>query len=913
MQARVTAILVARNGAQYLGRTLEALAAQTRRPDSLVVVDVGSTDKSLDLLTAASPTQVVSAKPRSSFGSALSQSMKTVGPAESDDEWLWLLWHDNAPTPDALERLIGAVEIAPSVAIAGPKLMRWDAPDEIAAFGESVTARGTTVQLVRNELDQAQHDRLSDLLAVAAGGMLVRRKVWAELGGFDPGLPTADAALDLCIRARLAGHRVVAVPEARVASDARPHSFRVVRAAQLHRRLVYAPRFALPFHWLSLVPIAIGRSLWHLVAKRAHRIPGEFSAAFAVAFDRSIAPARRVLSRTRTLGWRAIAPLRVQPGQARELSANRSSSSADVRELDGEPPRPGFFATGGAWTVIILATLGVIAFAPFLNAPALAGGGLAPLSGSVAALWTNPPTADPFSWVLAVLGSITFWSPSSSVVLLYLLALPLAGLAAWACAARFSTRGWAPIVAAVLWALAPSYLASLHGGHLGAAIAHILLPWLLLATVNARRSWSAAGAAALLFAVTVASAPVLWPVLLIGWLAWLVAHPRSIHRVIGIPVAAAVLFAPLAIAQIGSGNAISLLAEPGVPVVGATTSGWQLALGSPAGGTNGWAAITAGLGLPAASLFVIVAGLLVPLAALALLSLFLPGSRRSIPLLSLSLLGFVTAVVSAHLELSHVGSEPTTVWAGAGLSLYWLGLVGAAAVALEALGRSVAVPAALVTLGSAALAVPLIAMSLGGQTLVHQSDGRMLPAFVTAESAARPTIGTLELIGQDDGSLVATVHRGAGTALDEWSTLEATSVALSENEGDLATLAANLATHSGFDAAPELDRLGISFVLIPEAPAGPATAARTRAADALDSNELFVAIGVTDNGYLWRYAGEVTDVVEPAPDPIVLVSLGVVFGLAALIAIPTGTRRRAVAADSGDDNPADTFEEDDNA
>jgi hypothetical protein len=356
-----------------------------------------------------------------------------------------------------------------------------------------------------------------------------------------------------------------------------------------------------------------------------------------------------------------------------------------------------------------------------------------------------------------------------------------------------------------------------------------------------------------------------------------------------------------------------LLAEPGIPVVGGTTSGWQLALGSPAGGTNGWAAVTAGLGLPAASLFIIVAALLVPLAALALLSLFLPGSRRAIPLLAISLLGFATAVASAHLQLSHLGSAPVSIWTGAGLSLYWLGLVGAAAVALEALGKAVALPALLVTLGAAALAIPLIATSLGGHTAVHQSDGRMLPAFVTAESVGRPTIGTLALIGQDDGSLVATVHRGAGTALDERSTLDDTATVVSEDDKALATLAANLATHSGFDAAPELDRLGISFVLVPDAEAGPATAARTRAADALDSNDLFVAIGATDNGYLWRYAGDATDVAEPAADPLVLVPLGIVFGLAALLAIPTGTRRRAVASVPGDENPADTFEEDDNA
>src|SRR5690606_25036902 len=116
-----------------------------------------------------------------------------------------------------------------------------------------------------DELDQAQYDVQSDFLAVAAGGMLVRRSVWTALGGFDPGLPSVDAALDFSVRARLAGHRVVGVPSARVATAGPPELFgkrslsagaqnRIRRSAQLHRRLAWAPSLAVPLHWLTLVP-----------------------------------------------------------------------------------------------------------------------------------------------------------------------------------------------------------------------------------------------------------------------------------------------------------------------------------------------------------------------------------------------------------------------------------------------------------------------------------------------------------------------------------------------------------------------------------------------------------------------------------------------------------------------------------
>jgi hypothetical protein len=906
MQARVTAILVARNGAQYLERTIAALRVQSRIPDALVVVDATSTDSTAEVLMSAAPSQFVTAPSRSSFGSALAHALGAIGPAASDDEWLWLLGPDNAPDPDALAHLLGAVEIAPSVAIAGPKLMRWDSADTIAAFGESMTTRGASVQLVTNELDQAQHDRGSDLLGVASGGMLVRRTVFTALSGFDPGLPTVDSALDLCIRARLAGHRVIAVPAARVAADLTAPGFGAVRAAQLHRRLVYAPPVAVPVHWLSLLPLALVRIVWQLALKRPGRIGGELSAALGTAFSPRVGAARRSFARSRTLGWAAIAPLRVQAGQARELAANRAA--VVTSEAEAVVPRPGFFAAGGAWMVILLAAVSVLAFGSYLKATALAGGSLAPLSSSVGSLWTNPATADPFSWVLALLGTIAFWSPSSSVVALYLLAIPLAGLAAWACAARFSTRGWPPAVAALLWALAPPFLASLHSGHLGAVVAHLALPWLVLAGINAARSWSAAGAAALLFAVTVAGAPVLGPVLLLAWLGWAVANPRSLYRSWVIPVPAAVLFAPLVLAQVARGSAIAILADPGVPSLFGTASAWQLALGAPAGGSNGWAAITESLGLPAGATLLIVAALLAPVAALAVLAVFLPGSRRAIPLLALALLGFVTAVASAHLELSHVGAVSTPIWPGSGLSLYWLGLVGAAVVALEALASAVVLPALLAILGSAALAAPLVVAPLLGATAVIETNGRMLPAFVTAQSVTTPQLGTLVLTAQADGSLAAVVQRGAGTALDEQSTLAATDQAAIDDE--LANLAGNLAARSGFDPVPALESAGISFVLIPEAEPGLAAATRTRAADSLDSNPLFVAIGETDFGYLWRYSGTVEGRAdEPAPVGQ-LIALGLVFGAAALLAIPTGTRRRPVAAGSIDENPADTFEED---
>lgn len=967
MQQRVTAILVARSGAEYLPRTLAAVGGQVRRPDSVIAVDGGSKDNSVPLLAASGPAQLVRAPAQASFGEAVAHALRVAAPAASDNEWLWLLAHDNAPEPDALARLLGAVEIAPSVSVAGPKLMRWRRRDVIAEFGESMTPVGTSVRLVEDELDQAQHDVRGDVLGVAASGMLVRRSVWTALGGFDPALPSTDAALDFCVRARLAGHRVIVVPGARVASAGGPQHFgrrtlsdrsrmQIARSAQLHRRLVYAPVAMLPLHWLALLPLALLRSIVHLVAKRPGAVGAELVTALRAAFDPlPVIRARRNFRRTSRLGWRVIAPLRLSWRRAREQRAHRQDDDAAGSAVYPEE-QIGFVAGGGLWAVLGTGLVGLVAFGGLLGAASVSGGGLLRLGG-IGSLWAQvgygwreigvgfTGAADPFSYVLALLGSLAFWQPSVAVVALYVVALPLATLGAWFTARRFTVRPWPPALAAVLWGVAPPFLASLGTGHLGASIAHLLLPWLVLLALAASRSWTAAAGAALLFAAVTAAAPVLAPALLLMWLALVLASPRRAHRLAGIPLPAAALFAPLAVDQLNRGNPLGLLADPGVPAGGGTTSGIQLALGSAAGGSNGWTALLDRVFLPAEAAPFLVAALLLPLGLLALLGLFVRGSRRSIPSLAVALLGYATAVISTRLELAAVGSQTVGVWPGSGLSLFWLGLLGAALVSLDAIGSAARGFAVLLGVASLLVAMPLVGSNLLGTLSVQPGPSRLLPAFVDAEATSRPALGTLILAPEGDGAISASLERGRGTLLEQQSTLDATAVEMSGDDARLANLAGNLASRSGYDSASDLDELAIGFIVLEaadaradaavgatagagraagaQADAGAAAADEAEAAvlrrtqDALDGNSLFVAVGETSRGLLWRYVGDADNVAATGPSNtgsalgmVVLLGQGLIIGMTVLLALPTARRRVHVPRGTETDEPATTFDED---
>jgi hypothetical protein len=827
------------------------------------------------------------------------------------------------------------VEVAPSVAVAGPKLMRADAPDTIARYGETMTSLGAAVVLVENELDQAQHDNVSDVLAVSASGMLVRRSTWTELRGFDPALPAFDAALDFCVRVRLSGARVIGVPSARIASAGGPEDFlrpgaapsaraRLARAAQLHRRMVYAPFWAVPVHWLSLLPLALLRSVWHLIFKRPELIGGELRAALRTAFAFGpVGTARRNLRRGRRVGWAAIAPLRLTGAALRDRRAGTTQSGATIGAT-GASVRQSFVAGGGLWAVLVLAIAGLVAFGRLIGAPALAGGALAPLSGTVGELWANagygwrdvglgfPGAADPFAFLLALLGSVTFWSPSTSVVLLYLVALPLAGLAGWYAVSRITVRPWPAVLAALAWALAPTFLAALTEGRLGAVLAHLLLPWLAAAVLGASRSWSAAGAAALLFAGTTAAAPALAPMLLGAWVVLTVLRRKQASRMLVIPVPALVLFLPLLVQQSVQGNPLALLADPGMAAPFADAPPWQLAIGMPSAGLGGWTALADGGGLTGlGTLFAL--ALAAPLLVLAALAPFLRSA--AVPPLLLAVGGLATAVAGSRIAVSLVGGEAVAIWPGTGLSLYWLGLLLSAAVGLDALRRLAFAPALAAAVTAAALAAPLLVQSVAGGGPVAPSTGRMLPAFVDAEAKSDPRVGTLVLRAVDDGVAV-TVHRGAGTTLDDQSTLASTSGSLTAERARLAELTANLGSQAGFDAAAALDELHLDFVLLEPASGDAASESAARLAAVLDASPLLVPVGDTPGGLLWRYtAADSAQAASPA-EPKSALRMGTltagsaVLGLALLLAVPTG-RRPGGRNERDDESPATTFDEDD--
>jgi len=213
---QVVALLVSHDGARWLPTVLDGLRSQTVPPVAVVGVDTGSKDDSVALVEAAFG-QVVEAGSGIGFPAAVRRGLEAVDTlaAARDAEWVWLLHDDSTPAPDALEALLSAASADPGADILGPKLREWPSLRRLLEIGVTISGTGRReTGLERGEYDQGQHDEQRTVLAVNTAGMLVRRSVLEQLGGFDDQLAVFGNDVDFGWRAASAGHRTIVVPQA---------------------------------------------------------------------------------------------------------------------------------------------------------------------------------------------------------------------------------------------------------------------------------------------------------------------------------------------------------------------------------------------------------------------------------------------------------------------------------------------------------------------------------------------------------------------------------------------------------------------------------------------------------------------------------------------------------------------------
>jgi GT2 family glycosyltransferase len=962
MRVSVDAILVIRRGGDHLAESLKALTQQTRPVDRLCVVDTSadsSIQAQIDMALQGSQLAplVVSIPYRSTWAEAIGEGVVALFPegAIPDTAWVWLLRDDTLAHPEALSTMTLSVEGSPMVKVAGPKQRMMDQPLVIREMGETMSRFGERMALAERELDQAQYDRLSDVLAVGEAGMFLHAATLQELEGFDQALSPLDGGLDLGVRARLAGHRVVVIPRAIVHVGSGPadwhfgkqvtslHQNYLSRRAWLYRRFVYAPLWALLPLLVWALPWALLRGIAAVLAKHPDRIVAEIAAAlWALSKVKDVLAAREVLLNSRATSWATIDSLRLSPADARKRRAiTREARQAEAEEKAQLQPSPAIFPAL-PWLLVILTVIAGLTHGRWWGADFVAGGGALPLPATLgevwASVWLTTPTqlslgappvpADPAQLLFAVLGTLTWWSPSLALVALFVVAIPLAGLSAWWGASQFLSKSWTTGLVAGLWAVTPTFLFALSEGRVGAVIAHIALPWLVGAALSAHESWQRVGQLSLAAVIVLAAAPVLWPAVAIGLVA------LGLVRMWSQPFRMFVGVLPLALAPsvllgwprfAAWWDAVggrwwegwgALLADPGKAIPYVPSVWWEMAAGWPVSANTVGSSLGL-LGLNDQSASILVAAAALPLVVLAVLSLTLGRIQAAGTFAGLFSLGLVTAVSAPALFAGYEGFQAVSVWAGTGVSLLVLGVLLGAGSTLDrvefedSLGNPTnglaqwsarIAGAVVITVGTLQI-VPFSLATWSGETLVQSTEvTRSLPAFVAAEAVANPNIGTL-VIEQVGEAFDVTLERGAGPTLSSTSTLlRARSTDITPRDEDLARLVAALVRPTAAEPGPLLQAYGIRFIWLK----APAT---SEAALTISQLSEVVSASSAEAGQLWQVPS--VNPAKPSSSERLGVAGGLLqqlfwlmLGVGALLAIPTERRSRAGARRADDALPS---------
>jgi len=282
--SRVSVLLVSYRTRELLLRCLDSLYTTTGGAElEIVVVDNRSDDGSVIAARTQFPDAIVIELAENvGFARAVN-----IAAAQATGEYLLLLNPDTVVHPGAVDALVGLAQACPEAGIYGGRTLRPDGSlDPSSCVGApslwslACFAAGLSTLLPGSRaFDPASPGRrtpdVTRRVDVVTGClMLVDRRLWERLGGFDPRFFMYSEDVDLCVRAARLGRRPMVTPAAavthHVGASSRTSGDRRVLVMK-GRATVVRKHWSRPVAALGLALLAAGCGVRAAVARWSRR------------------------------------------------------------------------------------------------------------------------------------------------------------------------------------------------------------------------------------------------------------------------------------------------------------------------------------------------------------------------------------------------------------------------------------------------------------------------------------------------------------------------------------------------------------------------------------------------------------------------------------------------------------------
>jgi GT2 family glycosyltransferase len=203
----VAVVVITYNGRHHLDECLPALEAQTWAGFRTVLIDNGTDGAAAHVRTRYPWVDVIENSENLGFAEGYNAAI-----AGLDEDFVALLNDDTRPEPMWLEALVQALASDENIFAVGSRILLYDDPSRLNAAGGRITLVGAGIDIGLGQPDGAAYREGGPVGTLCGAAMLVRRRVFEELGGFDGDYFAYCEDVDLCWRGWLRGYRVEYVP-----------------------------------------------------------------------------------------------------------------------------------------------------------------------------------------------------------------------------------------------------------------------------------------------------------------------------------------------------------------------------------------------------------------------------------------------------------------------------------------------------------------------------------------------------------------------------------------------------------------------------------------------------------------------------------------------------------------------------
>ena len=216
---RLAIVILNWNGAAMLRQYLPGVLQHSRQVATVWVADNASTDDSVQLLRDSFPeVRLILFDKNWGFADGYNKAL-----AQTDAEYFMLLNSDIEVTPNWLQPLLSFMDSHQDVAACQPKLLsifKRDHYEYAGACGGYIDrlgypfCRGRLFDSV--EKDEGQYDTPAEVFWATGAAMLVRARIYNNVGGLDGRFFAHNEEIDLCWRMRLQGYKIYCLPQSHV-------------------------------------------------------------------------------------------------------------------------------------------------------------------------------------------------------------------------------------------------------------------------------------------------------------------------------------------------------------------------------------------------------------------------------------------------------------------------------------------------------------------------------------------------------------------------------------------------------------------------------------------------------------------------------------------------------------------------